>query len=161
MSQLVLDAIDAEIASLTRLVDTPVEPFGYGSDISGAADLDPDMAEVSGDTTLALAQALVRRLDCPRGTLIDDGNYGIDLRGYCNRPTTTSELRALAGQVRAELQKDDRVDSITVRLEPTSNGNAFALKIRVEPIDPRVGGFALTLAVTSATIIIEALEEAA
>ena len=161
MSAFVKAALEAELATITKVVDTPSSPHGYGSDISGAADLDPDMAEVDGFSTLALAQALVRRLDTPRGSLIDDGDYGIDLRSYCNRPTAAAELIALAGQVRGELLKDDRVDTLTVVMRPTSTGNAFDLELSIVPVDPRLGPFDLTLAVTSATIVIEAIAEAA
>ena len=79
MSAMVKALLEVELATITKIVDTPEAPHGYGSDISGAADLDPDMAEVDGFSTLALAQALVRRLDTPRGTLLDDGNYGMGL----------------------------------------------------------------------------------
>lgn len=157
MSALVKAAIDAELATIERIVDTPVAPFGYGSDISGAADLDEAMTEVDGFTTLALAQALVRRLDCPRGALLDDLDYGIDVRSFVNRPTTTAEINALAGQIRAELLKDDRVESLTVIVAPTPTGSAMAISLSVLPVDARLGPFRLTLGVTSAELLIQEL----
>lgn len=155
MSTLVKARIDEEVALLERTVDTPTAPFGYGTDISCDSDVDELARDVDGFTTLALAQAAVRRLDCPRGALPDDANYGIDLRSYLNRPTTSQELLALGGQVRNELKKDDRIDTVTVRTETFNAGTEMRLKIAIRPFDPRLGGFSLTLAVTSAGIVVE------
>lgn len=161
MNSTVQEAIDSYLAELEREVDTPVEPFGYGSDLSCTSDLDERMTELAGDSTLALAQALARRLDCPRGALPDDPDYGIDLRGYCNRGVTAAEIRALAGQVRAELEKDDRVDQAAVTVTPFPTGSSLRIEAAITPVDHRLGGFALTLAVTSAELLIEELRRAA
>lgn len=148
-------AIDAELELLERVVAAPVAPFGYGSDLSCADDLAGTMEEVPGTSTLVLAQALVRRLDCPRGALPDDPNYGKDIAAMLNRGLTTRELRDSAGQIRAELEKDDRVDRVAVVLTPESDGSGFSVQIAVTPIDHRVGSFSLTLAVTSAGVVLE------
>lgn len=157
MNTIVANAIAAEVAKLTREVDTPTEPFGYGSDLSCAADLTEDMVELDGDDSLVLAQALIRRLDCPRGALPDDPDYGIDVRGYLNRGTTTTELIELASRIRAELAKDDRVSAIAVTVTPSSTGSSLTVTLAVTPIDADAGGFTLTLAVTSAEVLIEEL----
>ncbi len=155
MSAFVKAQIAAEVALLTRITDTPVEPFGYGTDISVDSDMDPDARDVRGDTTLVLAQAIVRRLDCPRGALPGDDNYGIDLRSYANRGTTTSEILSLAGQIRTELGKDDRIDTTAVIVRPENNAQKLRIEIAVRPIGQAVGGFSLTLAATSSTVLIE------
>ncbi len=161
MTSTMQEAIDSYLAELEREVDTPVEPFGYGTDLSCDSDLREDMGDVAGDTTLALAQALVRRLDCPRGSLPDDPDYGIDVRSYCNRGIAANEVRALAGQIRAELAKDDRVDTLTVTVKPSSTGSTLIVEVFVTPVDARLGGFALTLAVSSAELLIEEIRRAA
>lgn len=155
MSPIVEAAIAEELAKIERVVATPEPPYGYGSDLSCDSDLREDMGEVDGLSLLGLAQAIVRRLDCPRGALPDDPNYGIALRSFLNRGTTADELRALAGQTRAEIEKDDRVASASVVVTPSSVGDRLAISIVVAPIDPRIGGFSLTLAITSADIVIE------
>lgn len=160
MTTVVQNFIAAELAAAERLMDAPVAPFGYGSDLSCADDLSPDMAEVDGFSTLALAQALVRRLDCPRGGLPDDPNYGIDLRSYANRGVTSDDVRALAGAIRSELEKDDRVDGVAVIVMPSTTGQSLAVTLAVTPVDPNLGGFSLTLAVTSATTVIEEMRAA-
>jgi hypothetical protein len=155
VSEIVEEAIAAEIAALERVVDVPVPPFGFGTDLSCTTDLTPTMEETSGDLRLALAEALVRRLDCPRGALPDDAAYGKDLRSYLNRPTTALELLELAGAVRAELEKDDRVDTAPTTITTVNAGQTMTLKVVVTPVDPSVGTFAMTLAVTSAEIVLE------
>lgn len=155
MSAIVEDAIAEELATLERVMDPPSPPYGYGSDLRCDSDMREDAAEVDGFSRLALAEALVRRLDCPRGALPGDADYGIDLRSYCNRGTTAAEIRALAGQINGELRKDDRVDRVLVTVTPSPDGSRLGVQLEVTPIDPNVGGFALTLAVTSAAVVLE------
>lgn len=155
MSAEVKAQIARDLATLTRVTDFPVAPFAYGSDIRGTFDLDPTMREVSATSTLALAEALVRRLDTPRGSLPDDRNYGIDLRSYCNRGTTAADLRSLGGQVKSELSKDDRVDTVTVVVTPSLTGSSLALTIAVRPIDASIGPFTLTLSASDVGVLLE------
>ncbi len=160
MSATAKAAIATELALLTLVTDFPVEPFGYGSDISGDSDLAADLSEVDADSTLALAQAIVRRLDCPRGALPDDKNYGIDVRSYLNRGTTAAEIRQLGGQIRNEVLKDDRVESVVVTVQPNSTGSELRIELAIRPLST-AGEFTLTLAATSAAILIEEIRAAA
>ncbi len=157
MNSILSGAIAAELALLAREVDTPVAPFGFGVDLHCTQDLDELMPEVD-DPQTVLAQALARRLDCPRGALADDRNYGIDLREYLNRGLTTDEIRSLAGTVRSELTKDDRVDTVRVIVTPSSIGDALRLSLSIAPRDSVAGGpFELILAVTDGGIHVEEL----
>jgi hypothetical protein len=158
MSAEVKAQIARDLATLVQITDFPVAPFGYGSDISGDFDVDPTAREVKAFTTLALAQALVRRLDCPRGALPDDKDYGVDLRSYCNRGVTANDLRSLGGQIKGELQKDDRVDTVTVRLAPSSTGTSLLVELAIRPVDARIGGFSLTLSASSASVLLEEIK---
>ena len=157
MNSTVEEAIAEGLAELDRVVVAPAPPHGYGSDLRCTSDLRPDMAEVTGDSTLALAEAIVRRLTCPRGGLPDDPDYGIDIRSFLNRPTTADEIRALSGAVRSEVEKDDRVRTASVRLDPTSDGSQLTVRLIVVAVDPLIGQFSLTLAATSAAVLIEEL----
>lgn len=132
--------------------------LGYGTDLRCSSDLTEQMEEIEDPfSTLALAEAIVRRLDCPRGQLVDDPDYGLDLRSMCNRGMTADALRALGGQVRAELLKDDRIDLLGVTVRPSSTGKELRVELAVTPVDAHIGGFALTLAVTSAEVLLEEL----
>lgn len=159
MSAEVKAHIEAELALLEQLVPFPEEPFLYGSDISGDTDLDPTLAEVGGDATLVLAQALFRRMDCPRGENPDDTDYGIGVRQMLNVGVVSSDISQLAGQVRVELLKDDRVDSLTVRVSDIGDGTGRHLqfKIQVVPVYRELGPFTLTLNASSAELLLEAI----
>ena len=161
MSEIVKTAIAAELALLEQAVDFPVEPFGYGSDISCDFDVAPDVAEVDPFSTFALAQAIVRRLDTPRGTLPDDKDYGISVRQYVNKGTTAAEIVSLAGQIRNEVLKDDRVETLTVTVIPSPTGTTLRIVLAIQPVDAELGGFTLTLSASSAAILIEEIKAAA
>lgn len=158
MSPIVADAIAAGVAELEHVVDVPTGALGYGTDLGCDSDLAEAMDDVS--DTLVLAQALARRLDCPRGALPDDAGYGVDLRGMCNRGVTDRRVRELADLVRVEVQKDDRVDSASVTVMPASDGSALAVKIVATPRSPTISRFSLTLSVTSAAVLIAELQSA-
>lgn len=157
MSAVVLDAIAASIAGITPIMATPVEPFGYGSDVSCAHDVDPGVAELDGSLTLVLAQAIVRRLDTPRGSLPDDASYGISLRSMVNQGVGDSELAQMAGVIRGEVAKDDRVDTVTVTVTTSAAIDALTVTLIVRPVDAALGGFTMTLAVTSGAVLLEAI----
>lgn len=157
MSAIVKAAIAEFLAIEERVVDVPTGELGYGSDISCAVDVDARMSEVDPFSTRAIAEALVRRLDCPRGALVDDPDYGLDVRGMLNRGTPATEIQALAGQIRSECQKDDRVDDVRVIVTPSPTGRELRIQLHVTPIDPEVGGFSLTFAVTSLELLLEEL----
>jgi hypothetical protein len=164
VSQLVLDAIAADVALLERHVDAPEGELGYGADLSCAEDLSEDFADVDPLSPRALAEALLRRLDCPRGTLPEASSptlvaadYGMELQAHLHGPLTLGDVRRIEGAIRNELTKDDRVDSLTVNVTVTSDGSSFTVDLQVHPVDPRTGEFALTFAVTTAALLIEEL----
>lgn len=90
------------------------DPFGFGRDISCAADFDPMMREVEG--LELFAQELLRRLSTPASSLPDDENYGHDAREDCSAGMTPEELAALPGRYQSQLAQDDRVSSVTAKL---------------------------------------------
>jgi phage baseplate assembly protein W len=157
MTDIVRDAIAAELARLQRVARTPAPPLGYGSDLSCAEDLTPRMDVVDPFSTRAIGEAIARRLDTPRGSLPGSPDYGIDLRSYLNRGTTAAEINSLADRIRVELSRDDRIASLRVRVTPNATGSTLSVAIAVVPVDPRLGAFSLTLAVTSAEVLIEEL----
>jgi hypothetical protein len=159
MSDAVKAAIAADLATLTREVDPPSGPLGYGRDLSCVLDVTPDFAEIDPMSLEAISQALIRRLITPRGALVDDPDYGLDLRGYCNRGATTAELRGLSSAVRGECRKDDRVDDVlvTLTLELVAAAQRLSVQLTVTPADPTLATFTLTFAVTSAGVLTDTL----
>lgn len=156
MSQIVFDSIAADLAELTRIVPVPTPPLGYGNDLSCVEDVTEALDEVDPFSPVAIGEALLRRLTTPRGQLPDDPDYGFDIRGYCNRGVPTGELRELAGQIRSEVSKDDRVEdaSVTVTVPDLST---MSVRIEVTPADPLLDPFSLTFAVVSGQLLLEAL----
>jgi hypothetical protein len=99
----------------------------FGRDLSCVEDLDLMMTEVEG--SIVLGQDLARRLSTPRGALLEDPNYGRDLRQYLSRGMTPEELAALPDEIRGEVQKDERVEEAEVEIA-RSNANAFEVRVR-------------------------------
>lgn len=152
---IVHDSIAEQIAELEQLVPTPAAPFGFGVDLSCVEDCNATFDEVDPFSQRAIGEATVRRLTTARGLLDDDPDYGLDLRAYMNRGTSLQEIADLAGAVRNEVTKDDRIESATVTA--TYEGTTLRVKVTITPVDPNTGIFSLTLAVTSADVLLEAL----
>lgn len=151
----VRDFLAAELAVLTEEIAAPVEPFGFGSDLSCVTDLDSNLSEVAGDSPLGMAQAAIRRLITDRGSLIDDPDYGFGLISLLNRPLTAAELRSMPARMSLELEKDDRVAESSVEI--AFAGTTLRVKILLEHVDPAVADIDFTFAVTDGAAALEAL----
>lgn len=87
---------------------------GFGTDINfpvdpvtGAIDLDPYFAYVSGNE--CLIQAISRRLTVPSGGLFYDGDYGTDVRDLENAALTSADSALWQNAISSELTKDERI----------------------------------------------------
>lgn len=156
MNSTALDAINASIAELARVVPTPVEPFGYGRDLSCVLDVAEDLAEVDPFSRVAIGQACLRRLITARGSLPDDRDYGLDVRAYQNRGTDANVLRDLGGRIRLELLKDDRVQDAGVTLTMLAV-NSMRIAIAITAADAQLDPIDLTFAITDGEITVETL----
>ena len=110
-----------------------------------------------------VAEACFRRLTTPRGALRggeDEANYGLDLReliGVTNLKTTAA---ALPGRIRAELEKDERIDSVTVDvLTDVDAAGLASFTITVEAITGE-GPFVLTLLASAVTVTLLGIDAA-
>lgn len=119
-----------------------------GVDLYCISDLDAAGRTVSGPE--ALAQALARRLQTPRGALAaigDDPDYGTDLRDYVGEDTGAGAEAEIEAAVRAECLKDERVRDVDVTV---------AIRDRVLTVGLRVastqGVVRLVLAVSAVTV---------
>lgn len=157
---LVTDTIDAEIATLERVVEPPTS-LAYGRDLSCVTDLvlttTGELAEVEPATRAAIGEALARRLITPRGALIDDADYGFDVRGYCNRGIDADGLRELSARIRSEVTKDDRVDDVTVAVSYNAPTSTLAIRLQIAAVDPALGTFALTFTVSNESALLESI----
>lgn len=117
----------------------------FGLDIAtpDAMDIDPFFSLVDGYT--ALAQALARRITTPRGGLIDDPEYGHDVREFLNEVSPSPSAVAIA--VRNEWLRDERV--LDARVQATFEDETLSIVGRIETGD---GPFTLTLAISAVTV---------
>lgn len=114
-------------------------------------DLDPYMLEVSGIDVVS--QAILRRLTTTRGMLIDDPDYGLNVRDYLSATMDAKELTIMQSQLEAELLKDERILSV----ESTASMvlRTATIKLLVEVGE---GPFSLTLAISDVSAAILSVE---
>lgn len=152
------EIIARELAAITQPIASPaVAPLGYGVDLDCVTDCTDDFAELDPSSPRGIAQALLRRYQTRRG-MIDDPDYGLDVRSYCNRGVDVAELRSLATRMAAEARKDDRVASASVTVDFASIDGALDCTVEITPAIPGVDDFTLTFAVTDAGVLIDSLQ---
>lgn len=151
------DQIVAQLAELERVAPEPTEPFAYGTDTWCEDEIEANWADVEPTSTLAIGQALYRRLTTRPGGLIEDPDYGTDIRALLNHGSTQAGLRAIEGKVKNECSKDDRVASLVVSALFAAETRTLTLRIEVTPEDPRVRTFTMTLACTDGATMLEAI----
>lgn len=101
-----------------------------------------------------VAQACYRRLTTPRGMLRggeEEQSYGIDISELVGSSTSAAAVASLQGRVRAELEKDERIESVTVSVVPTTRGPATTYTITVAAFTSE-GPFTLSLAASDVTV---------
>jgi len=103
-----------------------------------------------------LGNNLARRLQTPRGQLAWDPDCGWDVRQLFRGSLTEGELSRAEGEISAECQKDERVDSASVVLTYVAQAETLIIKITVDGAD---GPFALILSVDSLTVTILRLSQ--
>jgi hypothetical protein len=145
-------SIAAGVALLTeRVATTPPEPYGYGRDLVCVADLTTTLEETNPGTVESLAQDLYHRVTTERGTLVDDPDFGLDVRSFLSAGLTPQQLTLISHQVQLECLKDDRCASVEVDVL-TGRPGALDITIAVTPQDPALAAFTLVLAVTPLTV---------
>jgi phage baseplate assembly protein W len=151
MSAAILSKIAEYVSNTSRIADPPTGDLGYGSDLSCTDDLSEDWSELDGSDVRLVAEAALRRLTTARGTLLDDPDYGLDLRSFLHRGQTPADLLAMRGAVRSELLKDDRIDDGALTVELIRSGVEIQISISVTASE---APFALTLAVTDSGALV-------
>lgn len=121
----------------------------FGRDLSCVTDLDPAMREVTGVDVMT--QAIARRLGTPRGWVIDDPNYGYDLRDELSAEGDRTAPATIAARARAEILKDERVQSADASVVSSGPPGATSITVEVNGVAAE-GPFDLTLAVSAVTL---------
>lgn len=95
-----------------------------------------------------VAEAVVRRWGTPRGSLIDDPNYGYDLTDSVGDDMGPGDLARTTSLAQAEAEKDERVLACDVGITLQSDQT---LKVQAK-ITTAQGSFDLVVAVTGLTV---------
>lgn len=146
------DAILAVLATVPAGPE-PIAPAvdDHGSDLSCGTDITVDAKELIGDDPLIVAESDVRRLTTDRGTLPDDPDVGHNLEQYIQKPMTPAEVATIAGQVRGELLKDDRHETLNVWTTGQTTSN---LLVHIRGTTAK-GPFRLVMAITDAGVAVK------
>lgn len=136
---------------------TPLQAPPYGRDTSCTGRMRPGTV-VSGG--LLLGQAAYRRLITDRGSLLDDGNYGLNLSRKLGADVTTDEIATYPGQIRAELLKDPRLEAVAVNIAVQNSAGRITLNVEIRGIGVTGEGFALSLHVSDVRVELLSLEAA-
>lgn len=91
--------------------------MNYGYDLYCLDDLTQNMKEIDGNNNIQIViQSIFRRLNTPRGGLIYDPDYGLDVKGFLHKGMKATDILSIPGQIQAEILKDDRVETATVKI---------------------------------------------
>lgn len=86
----------------------------FGTTWGGIQDVTSPALMVTGNTSIA--QMIIKRFTTPRGRLMSDPNFGLDLTQYVSKTMSAAQLSSLAKQCNAEAAKDERVSSASISL---------------------------------------------
>ncbi len=121
-----------------------IEP-NYGVDISAYPDL--NFRRIQGRENLL--EAILRHFLTPRGGLLYDETYGLDLKQYIQEELTPAVRYELQVLVIAECLKDERIRDATFRLEQTE---LEKFKIHIGLIDDDGVEYRLVLDINAVTV---------
>jgi hypothetical protein len=121
------------------------DPLGLGVDLA----IEPDLGEVQGFVSgrACLAADLAHRLQTPRGTLFYDASFGYDVRRLLLLRLDTVALAVAAGDIRAELLRDERITAATVQITPPATQTGPLLIVC--DLSTATGPFVLVLTVSA------------
>lgn len=109
------------------------DPNFYGTDIGcGPAGIDETFSLVEGRQ--ALIEAIVGRLETPRGGLLDDPSYGLGVTAWVGKRADAAQLFAWGQALASEARKDDRVRQAKASLSTTPRGQ-LRFVLAISPLD--------------------------
>jgi hypothetical protein len=159
MTDIVRTTIDQYISQVTKASSTPSPPLGYGVDLVCVTDLTARLDETDPNSLESLAQDSFHRITTARLSLIDDPNYGIDIRAALSVGQTPQQIQSWSGQLSSELKKDDRVALADVTIVFSAPAD-YLITIVITPEDPSITAFTLVVAVTNGEALLEAINSA-
>lgn len=116
----------------------------------GLPDMDISFLEIEGGRVVL--EAVARRLITAPG-MMDDLDYGVDLRTYLNAALLQRDVGILQAAIRAEALKVDGVDDVQVAVDVDGFGG-FAAEVSVELANEEEYTFAFVLSADTAPRVI-------
>jgi hypothetical protein len=101
-----------------------------------------------------LAQDLVDRLQCSKGMLFYDPNFGINLRNFLGSKQRPQDAFRAAADITSELKQDERVADCAASVVFDSASQSLTATIEVEAL----GGVTFTLVVLATTSLVKLLK---
>ena len=144
------------VSGLLQEVAFQTSGFAYGRDLSCADDFTEDFQDVDPNSPLGVAQAAYRRLNTPRGIIPDAPDDGIDIQSYLQRAFTNKGAMAVAGQIKNELLKDDRIEKTTLIVNVITDFSTSSMEIDIAGYTAG-GPFTLLLNASDAGVLIKAI----
>jgi hypothetical protein len=109
-----------------------------------------------------LGEACVRRLITERGSLLDDQNYGLPIEQFLSKAADATFLASIPGQIRNELKKDQRIDTVEVAVAlDKSRAPVLSMTLTVTVTGVETGPFDFVLSVDEVSVKVLKLPEAA
>lgn len=99
---------------------------------------------------LAVAQAVYRRWTTTRGMLLEDPNYGRNVKDYLSMELTLATAQRIPGELKSEAMKDDRIDSCDVDSNISGRGAALTVDLGFD-FHCADGPFSLSVLLTPTT----------
>lgn len=109
----------------------------------------PDLGFTPATGIDVLAQSLMCRLTTPHGSVMGCPNDCIDVRDFVGSGMTQSDVQKAQAAIQAQIQRDERVLTSTVRATYNQATKVLGLTISVTSA---AGPFTMTLAVSAVTV---------
>lgn len=153
---LLTDLVDAGSTDIVRLVPVPSDPLGYGTDLSCATDLTPDLAEVDPDSVQGMGESIIRFLTAERDSIPDAPGRGFNVFRMILTGMTPEKMSEDETAISAEVQQDDRFASATATVTLVAQ-RKISIRISVVPVDPALAPFDLVVAVSDGELLYQLL----
>jgi len=115
--------------------------------VGQAPDLDPTFRIISGEQVVV--QAVLRSWLTPRDSAVD--GEGRDLRSYAQMRTSATNRARCKAQLKAQAERDERVQRADVRVE--NIGNVLRITGRITPLQGKDFRLVLDASELSATLV--------
>lgn len=150
MNPILQAALERMYAQLPAATEAPTGALGYGRDLWCVSDCTDDFRTIGPDDPRVIMQAIARRFQTPRGIIVTDLEYGLDLRGYLHKALTQRELRQLQTQALNEANKETRIDPSATQLSLYHSAGLIRAELLVRPLAARADTFPFVVHVSRA-----------